>query len=79
MPAQNTDGFVNCLPQPGQLCNRLPKSMRENLYPLIKFCGTRTDPITKTKSIGLRADAEPALSISEGVPCFLLAIWTILS
>jgi hypothetical protein len=45
--------------------------MREDINPLIKFCGTRTDPDAETKSIGLPADAL--------VPRFLLAIWTILS
>ena len=31
--------------------------MREGFNPLIKSCATRTDPATKTKSIGLQADA----------------------
>ena len=31
--------------------------MRVNIYPLIKSCGTRTDPAAETKSIGLQADA----------------------
>jgi hypothetical protein len=30
--------------------------MRININPLIKSCGTRTDPATETKSIGLPAD-----------------------
>ena len=45
--------------------------MRVNTNPLIKSCGTRTDPAAETKSIGLPSDAL--------VPCFLLAIWTISS
>jgi hypothetical protein len=28
-----------------------------NFHPLIKLCGTLTDPVTETKSIGLPADA----------------------
>jgi hypothetical protein len=36
--------------------------MRANIISLIKFCGTRTDPAVKTKSMGLSADAQ--------VPCF---------
>ena len=31
--------------------------MRENFQQLIKSCANRTDPATKTKSIGLPADA----------------------
>jgi hypothetical protein len=31
--------------------------MRANSFQLIKLCCTRTDPATKTKSIGLQADA----------------------
>ena len=31
--------------------------MREKFNPLIKTCGTRTDPAAETKSIGLQADA----------------------
>ncbi len=34
----NTDGLVNCLQQPGQLRYRMIKSLRVNLFPLIKFC-----------------------------------------
>jgi hypothetical protein len=30
--------------------------MRANSFQLIKFCGTRTVPVAKTKSIGLPAD-----------------------
>jgi hypothetical protein len=45
--------------------------MRADSFQLIKFCGTRTDPAAKTKSIGLQANAL--------VPCFLLATWTALS
>jgi hypothetical protein len=70
-PKPNTDGLINWLRQPGQIRNGLPKSMREDINPLIKFCGTRTDPDAETKSIGLPADAL--------VPRFLLAILTVLS
>jgi hypothetical protein len=62
----NSDGLINCLPQPGQHRKKLPKSIGENSSQLIKFCSTRTDPAAETKSIGLRADAL--------VPCFLLAV-----
>jgi hypothetical protein len=31
--------------------------MRVNITPLIKSCGTLTDPAAETKSIGLPADA----------------------
>jgi hypothetical protein len=61
----NSDGLINWLRQPGQPHYQLPKSMVLNLFPLIETCGTRTDPATETKSIGLPADAL--------VPCFLLA------
>jgi hypothetical protein len=40
--AYNSDGLLNCLPQPGLLLNPPPKSMREKFNPLIKFCATRT-------------------------------------
>jgi hypothetical protein len=70
-PTYNSVGLINWLRQPGLLLNQPPKSMRVNINPLIKFCCTRTDPAAETKSIGLSADAL--------VPCFLLAIWTILS
>ena len=33
--------------------------MREEFNRFIKSCAIRTDPAAKTKSIGLRADAEP--------------------
>ena len=59
----NSVGLINCLWQPGQLCNQPQKSMRVKSYQLIKFCETRTDPAAETKSIGLSADAL--------VPCFL--------
>jgi hypothetical protein len=31
--------------------------MRVNSFQLIKYCCTRTDPATKTESVGLQADA----------------------
>jgi hypothetical protein len=34
-----------------------PKVYAFTLFSLIKFCGTRTDPATETKSPGLPADA----------------------
>jgi len=37
-------GFAGHGRQPGLLCNQPPKSMRVNIYSLIKFCCTRTDP-----------------------------------
>jgi hypothetical protein len=67
----NSVGLINWLRQPGQLSNRLQKSIRVKSSQLIKSCGTRTDPAAETKSVGLPADAL--------VPCFLLATWTILS
>jgi hypothetical protein len=69
-PTANTDGLINWLRQPGQLLNKPPKSMRVNFSPLIKSCINWTDPAAETKSIGLPADAL--------MPCFLLAVWTIL-
>jgi len=32
--------------------------MREEFNPLIKSCGTLTDPAAETKSIGLQVDAQ---------------------
>jgi hypothetical protein len=70
-PAPNTDGLINCLPQPGLPSNEPPKSIRLNSFRLIKSCGTLTASSPGTESVGLRADAM--------VPCFLLAIWTVSS
>jgi len=56
----NSDGLINCLLQPGLFYLSIQKSMREEFNPFIKFCCTRTDPATKTKSIGLQADAQLA-------------------
>ena len=39
------------------ILTKLQKAMGEEFAPLIKSCGTRTDPAAKTKSIGLQADA----------------------
>jgi hypothetical protein len=61
----NSVGLINWLRQPGQIRNRLQKSMRVKSFQFIKSCGTLTDPSAETKSIGLPADAL--------VPCFLLA------
>ena len=54
-PVDNSDGLINCLLQPGLLLDQLLKSIRANSFQLIKFCCTRTDPATETKSIGLQA------------------------
>jgi hypothetical protein len=43
--------------------------MRVNINPLIKFCGTRTDPAAETKSIGL---ADGALFFARHLDCFIL-------
>ena len=51
-------GFAGHGRQPGLLHHRIQKSMRVNINPLIKFCGTRTDPAAETGSIGLSADAQ---------------------
>ena len=58
----NSVGLINWLQQPGQLHNRLQKSMRVTINPLIKSCCTRPDsyrddPAAETKSIGLSNDA----------------------
>ena len=55
-------GFAGHGRQPGLLLNQPPKSIRVNINPLIKSCGTRTDPSTWTESVGLPADA----AFSEG-------------
>jgi hypothetical protein len=49
-------GGIGCLLQPRLLLDNPLKSMRANSFQLIKFCGTRTVPVAKTKSIGLPAD-----------------------
>jgi hypothetical protein len=43
--------------QPELLLDQPLKSMRANSFQLIRFSCTRTDPATKTESIGLQADA----------------------
>ena len=55
-PKHNTDGLNNCLLQPGQISNRMRKSLSDNLIPPIKSCATRTIPATETRSVGLQAD-----------------------
>jgi hypothetical protein len=55
--AVSSVGFAGRGRLPGQLHNRLQKSKRVNINPLIKFYVTRTVPAAKTKSIGLQADA----------------------
>ena len=37
-----------------------PKGYADSFYSLIKFCSTRTNPATETKSPGLPADAQLA-------------------
>ena len=37
-----------------------PKVYANNSFSLIKFCGTRTNPASETKSYGLPADAQLA-------------------
>jgi hypothetical protein len=49
--------ILGCLLQPRLLLDQPLKSMRVNLFQLIKSCATRTVPATETKSIGLQADA----------------------
>jgi hypothetical protein len=63
--ASYTDGLINCLLQPGLFYLSIQKSMREEFNPLIKSCGTRTDPAAKTKSIGLQADARVVMVFAE--------------
>jgi len=53
--------------------------MRANSFQLIKFCCTRTDPATETKSIGLQADPvfgegrrTGALFFVRHLDCFIL-------
>jgi hypothetical protein len=68
----NTDGLINWLRQPGLLRNRPQKSMREKFTPLIKFCATRTVPATKTKSIGLQADAQVVMVFARHLDNFIV-------
>jgi hypothetical protein len=37
----NSDGLINCLPQPGQLRGQSPQSMREKFKSSIKICAPR--------------------------------------
>ena len=51
---------IGCLLQPGLFYLSIQKSMRVNINPLIKSCGTRPDsyrdvPAAETKFIGLQA------------------------
>jgi hypothetical protein len=74
--------------QPGLIYPRIQKSMREEFNPLIKSCGTLTDPATKTKSIGLQADAQVVMVFARHLDNFIMtrqilpvyrdfAIWTV--
>jgi hypothetical protein len=51
--------------QPGLLLDQPLKSMRANSFQLIKFCCSRTDPATETKSIGLQAIAQDVMVFAE--------------
>jgi len=64
--------------------------MRVNNYPLIKSCGTGTDPAAETKSIGLPADALVVMVFACHLDKFIVtrqflptyrdhAIWTVSS
>jgi hypothetical protein len=71
-PKPNSDGLINCLPQPGQLRNRSQKSMREGFNPLIKSCCIRTVPAAETKSIGLQADALVVMVFARHLDNFIV-------
>jgi len=53
------------------------KYMRVNSFQLIKLCATRTDPATKTKSIGLQADARVVMVFARHLDSFIIT-WQIL-
>jgi len=46
--------------------------MREEFKLLIKSCGTRTDPATETKSIGLQADARVVMVFARRLDNFIV-------
>jgi len=46
--------------------------MRVNINPLIKFCGTRTDPAAKTQSMGLRAYARVVMVFARHLDNFIV-------
>jgi hypothetical protein len=46
--------------------------MREEFNPLIKFCGIRTVPAAKTKSIGLQADARVVMVFARHLDNFIV-------
>jgi hypothetical protein len=46
--------------------------MRANSFQLIKFCGTRTFPASKTKSIGLQADARVVMVFARHLDNFIV-------
>ena len=64
--------MLNCLCQPGLLLNRPQKSMRENINPLIKSCGTRTVLAAETKSIGLAAHAQVSWFLQTHLDSFIM-------
>jgi len=68
----NSVGLINCLLQPGLLIDQPQKSMRVNINPLIKFCGTRTVPAAETKSIGLQADAQVVMVFARHLDNFIV-------
>jgi len=54
----NSDGLLNCLRQPGLLCNEPPKSMRLNFKPAFQvFSHPDCFSTSGTESVGLAADA----------------------
>jgi hypothetical protein len=46
--------------------------MRFNLFQLIRFGGTRTDPADETKSIGLQADARVVMVFARHLDYFIV-------
>jgi len=86
----NSVGLINCLLQPGLFLDQPQKSIRANLFQLIKYCCTRTNPAAETKSIGLQADARVVMVFACHLDNFIVtwqilptyrdhAIWTTLS
>ena len=51
---------------------QLQKSMEEEFNKLIKICATRTVPATKTKSIGLQADARVVMVFALHLDNFIV-------
>ena len=70
--ANSVGALINCLRQPGLFYLSIQKSMREEFYPLIKSCATRTDPTAETKSIGLQADAQVVMVFARHLDNFIV-------